>query len=109
MWPGAASPLAPRSRTVERRVALDRHAVPVPALREVIPHRVMLDGAVVPEGHGARLPAEAAVQLGRLHVAEEQLEHRGALRLREPDDARGEPAVHEQRLAPGHGVRPYDG
>ena len=45
--------------TPERFVALDRHAVAVATLREIIPHRVVLDAAVVPERDRVRFPAEA--------------------------------------------------
>src|SRR5206468_3878398 len=54
------------SRAIERAVALHRHPIAVAALREIIPHRVVLDRAVVPERHRVRLPAEAAVELRRL-------------------------------------------
>src|SRR5262245_5379445 len=76
----------------------------VPPLRIVVPHGVVLDAAVVPEGDGALLPAEAALELRRLHVAEEELEHGVALRPLELDDARGEAAVHEEGLAAGNGM-----
>src|SRR5262252_4382183 len=46
-----------RSWTVERLVAPNSYAMPVP-LRMVVPHGVMLDAAAVPEGDGALLPAE---------------------------------------------------
>src|SRR5579872_6010427 len=36
---------------IERLVAAHRHAMAVTAMREVVEHRVVLDGAVVPEGH----------------------------------------------------------
>src|SRR5215470_7420655 len=81
----------------------------VPPLRKVVPHGVMLDAAVVPEGDGALLPAEAALELRRLHVAEEELEHGVALRARELHDARGEAAVHEERLPAGDRMSADDG
>src|SRR5262245_54975720 len=76
----------------------------VPPLRIVVPHSVVLDAAVVPEGDGALLPAEAALELRRLHVAEEKLEHSIALRPLELHDTRGEAAVHEEGLAAGDGM-----
>src|SRR5499427_6421964 len=76
----------------------------VPPLRIVVPHGVVLDAAVVPEGDGALLPAEAAVEFWRLHVAEEELEHSLALCPLELHDARGEAAVHEEGLAAGDGM-----
>src|SRR5215813_12022988 len=76
----------------------------MPPLRIVVPHGVVLDEAVVPEGDGALLPAEPTVELGRLHVTEEELEHGVALRPLELHDVRGEAAVHEESLAAGHGM-----
>src|SRR5262245_7844456 len=93
------------SGSIEGRVALDRHAMAVPALREVVPHRVVLHATVVPERHRVRLPAEAAVELRRLHVAEEELQDRLALWPRQLLDARGEATVDEEPLAPGDGMR----
>src|SRR5262244_3360531 len=101
---GWATAGAGRSGTEEGLVAPDRHAMSVPTLREVVPHGVVLDAAVVPEGDGALLPAEAALKLRRLHVAEEELEHGVALRPLELDDARGEATVHEEGLAAGDGM-----
>src|SRR5215813_3774207 len=106
---GWATAGAGRSGTEEGLVAPDRDAMPVATLREVVPHGVVLDAAVVPEGDGALLPAEAALELGRLHVAKEELEHGVALRARELHDARGEAAVHEERLSPGDGMSADDG
>src|SRR5215831_17477687 len=54
------------SGAVEGLIPSDRHAMSVPTLRKVVPHGVMLDAAVVPEGDGALLPAEAALELRRL-------------------------------------------
>src|SRR5262245_26483851 len=102
---GARPPDAEVSGPEERLVAPDRHAVTVAPRRVIVPHRVMLDAAVVPEGDRARLPAEAAVELRRLHVAEQHLEHRLALRARELDDPRGESPIHEQRASPRDGMR----
>ena len=59
-----------RSGSVEGLVAPDGHPVAVPPLRIVVPHGVVLDAAVVPEGDGTLLPAEATLELRRLHVAE---------------------------------------
>src|SRR5678815_904676 len=89
---------------IEGRVTLDRHAMAVAALRIVVPHRVVLHAAVVPERDRVHLPAEPAVELRRLDVAVEELQHRVALRPRELLDARGEAAVDVERLAAGDGV-----
>src|SRR5215470_7899378 len=102
-------PAGPRSGSVEGLVPPNRHAMSVPTLREVVPHGVVLDAAVVPEGDGALLPAEAALELRRLHVAEEELEHGVALRARELHDAGGEATVHEERLPAGDGMSADEG
>src|SRR6266481_578747 len=100
-----ARPSPPRTRSSRRFMARfkpgrracrpGRHTMPVPSLREVVPHGVVLDAAVVPEGDGALLPAEAALEFRRLDVSEEELQDRVALRPLELDDARREAAVHE--------------
>src|SRR6266516_7394957 len=82
--------------------------MPVPPLWEVVPHGVVLDAAVVPEGDGALLPAEAALEFRRLDVPEEELQDRVALWPLELDDPCREAAVHEERLPAGHGVRADD-
>src|SRR6185437_7000939 len=77
------------------------HAMAVPPLREVVPHRVVLDGAIVPECHRVDPPPEAALELRRLDVLVEHAEHRRALVAAELWDAGGEGAVDEERLAAG--------
>src|SRR6266542_3376733 len=77
-------------------------------LGEVIPHGVVLHAPVVPERDGALLPAEAAVELRRLDVAEEELQHGIALRARHLHDARGESAVHEEGLPARYRMRADD-
>src|SRR5262249_8045254 len=55
----------------KRPVALDRHATARARLRVVVPQRLMLDAAVVPEGHRMRLPAEPALEfLARRELAQ---------------------------------------
>src|SRR2546422_9384772 len=83
--------------------------MPVAPLRIVVPHRVVLDAAVVPERDRAHLPPEAALELRRLDVAIEELQERVALGLRELDDPGGEPRVNVERLASRHGMRAHDG
>src|SRR5712664_2090123 len=108
--PGAAVTGARRSRSgpVERPVALHGHAMAVPPLREVVPHRVVLGAAVVPERHRVDLPPEAALELGGLDVLVEEREHRRALAAGELDDPGGEGPVDEEGLAPRDRVGAHD-
>src|SRR5882724_10819222 len=80
---GAASAAPSNSRresmsrgAIERLVAAHRDAMSVATMREVVEHRVVLDGAVVPEGHRVRLPLETAMELRRLDVPIEHLQQR---------------------------------
>src|SRR5438034_6352698 len=93
---------------VKRLVALDRHTMPVSALWEVVPHRMMLHAAVVSERDRVHLPAEAALELRRLDVAAEELQHGVALGPLELHDPRREPAVDVESLPARHGVRSHD-
>src|ERR1051326_8124136 len=106
--PARACTRNPFLRSVKRLVALDRHAMTVAALGEVVPHGVVLDAAVVPERDRVHAPAEAALELGRLDVLVEHLEHRRALGLLELRDPRREPAIDVERLLAGHGMRAHD-
>src|SRR5712692_6745330 len=94
---------------IKRCVALDRHTMAVTALWEVVPHRMMLDAAVVPERDRVHLPAEPALELRRLDVTIEELEQRVALGPLELHDLRGEAAVDVEPLLARHGVRANDG
>lgn len=62
-----------------RRGALrcDGDAVQLAVLREKVAHRVVLSGAVVPDGQGAVLPAQAGLEFG--HPG--QLEQLGQQRI----------------------------
>src|SRR4029077_20123298 len=75
---------------IKRAVALDRDPVAVPVLREVVPHRVVLDATVVPERHGIPLPAETALELRRLGMAAQHRQQRVAFEAAEPVDPGGE-------------------
>src|SRR5260221_11715790 len=94
---------------IERLGALDGDAIAQPLVREVVPHGMMHGGAVVPEGDRVGTPGEAAVQLRRLAVAVEHPEQRIALAAAQPDDVRGEVAVHIERLASRHGMGAHHG
>ncbi|TMJ63050.1 MAG: glycogen synthase GlgA [Alphaproteobacteria bacterium] len=62
-------PQCGRGWSSERAVALDRDPIAVAALREIVPHRVVLGAAIVPERHRAGLPAEAALEFRRLAMS----------------------------------------
>ena len=49
-------------RVVVRRIALDRHPIPVSRLRVVVPDRQMLRAAIVPKPDRVRAPLETAVE-----------------------------------------------
>jgi hypothetical protein len=55
-----------------RAIADDRDALHHRALRPVVGGRVVLDGAVVPEGDRARPPVEAALILGDRRLSAEE-------------------------------------
>src|SRR6516165_10310041 len=65
---------------------------------------MVLYAAIVPKGDGIRLPFEATVQLRRLDVAIEHLEHGGALMPGELHDAGREPAIDKQEPLARDGV-----
>src|SRR6185436_6924088 len=64
--------------------------------------RMMLGGAVVPEGDRVRPPREAALELRRLAMAVQHLQQSVALVPAQADDVRREVAVDIERLAAGH-------
>src|SRR5262249_25900505 len=88
-------------RPLIRPVAADRDAVAVAPVRVIVPQRMMLGAAVVPERDRVRLPAKAHAELRRLDVAKQHGEDRIALVAAHADDAGGEEAVHEQAFAAG--------
>src|SRR3546814_8599942 len=64
-----------------RLVAGQRHPVHEPTEAVVVVDRIVLGATVVPEGDGARRPAEPAGELGLHLVAEQELQDRRALLL----------------------------
>ena len=78
-------------------------------VRVIVERRAVHGAAVVPEGDGVLLPAEAALELRRLAVAHQHLQKRVALVLLQALDALGEAAIDEQALAAGHRMRAHDG
>ena len=96
-------------RDLKRAIALDGHAVAVTYVRVIVERRAVHGAAVVPEGDGVLLPAEAALELGRLAVANQHLQERVALVLSQAFDALGEAAIDEQALSARHRMRAHDG
>src|SRR5262245_20064224 len=68
----------------------------VAPVRVIVPQRMMLSAAVIPERDRVRLPAEARAELGRLDVAEQHGEDRIAFVAAHAENAGGEEAIHEQ-------------
>src|SRR5476651_1766274 len=62
-----------------RPVACDRDAIAAAGVGPVVPHGTVLDAAIVPEGDGILLPAEAALEQRVLHVLVEVVENPIAL------------------------------
>ena len=60
---------------------MNRYALATAAVRIVVPQRVMLGAAVVPERYRARLPLEAALKLWLFDSLEEHLENLVTLTL----------------------------
>lgn len=80
----------------------------VTALAVVIVQRVMLNAAIVPERHGARLPTDPAGELLLLAVIEKETQHHVALTAPHPLDPLREGSVDIQRLVAGPWMSPDD-
>ena len=76
-----------------RFLAAHRDAVAEARLGEVIPQRIVLGAAVVPEGDRVRLPAEAALEQRVLQVLVEIAQDAGTLVVGDADDMAREEAV----------------
>src|SRR5436190_23603124 len=81
------------------RIASDRHPTAGSRLRIVVPQRLMLDAAVVPEGDRMRLPAEPALEFLPGSKLAQKVEDRAAFFSRQLVDVGGEVAVDIKRLA----------
>src|SRR5260370_35398441 len=88
-------------RASNRAVALDGDPVARAGVRPIIPHRVVLDAAVVPERDRVRLPAEAALEQRVGHVLVEIAQDAVALVARDAVDVAGEALVDVERLPAG--------
>src|SRR6516165_2408177 len=82
------------------RGSVDRDAAHDAPFR-VVRDREVLDAAVVPEGHGSDLPVEAALEVGRPHMVEEEREQHLVLAVGDTDEVRRGIAVDEERPAAG--------
>src|SRR3954451_8897365 len=91
-----------------RPIALDRDPVARAGVRPVVPHRVVLDAAIVPERDRVLAPAEAALEQRVGHVLVQIVQNAGALVARDAVDVARKAFVDVERLAPGHGVRAHD-
>src|SRR5260221_662289 len=85
-----------------------RYAVHDSAVAVVVVERIVLPGAIVPEGERAGLPLKAAGQLGSDLMPEQELEQRRAFLLGHTGEAGGMPSVDVQRPASGFGMCAHD-
>src|SRR5258708_31866421 len=99
---------APNRGFLHRPVALDGHPVSGTGMRPVVPHRVVLDAAIVPEGDRVLAPAEAALEQRIGHVLVKITQHAVALVAWNAENAPGKALVDVKRLLAGHRVRAYD-
>src|SRR5262249_52036275 len=74
-------------------IAFDRHPTAGSRLRVVVPQRLVLDAAVVPEGDRMRLPAEPALELLTGTKLAEKVEDGTAFVSRQLVDVGGEVAI----------------
>src|SRR5205085_4995378 len=96
------------SVSLDRAVAFDGDAVARAGVRPVIPHRVVLDAAIVPEGDRVLAPAETALEQRVGHVLVEVAQDAVALVARNAVDVAGEALVDVERLLAGHRVGAHD-
>src|SRR5262245_19899809 len=89
-------------------VALDGDPVAGAGVRPVIPHRVVLDAAIVPERDRVLLPAEAALEQRVGHVLVEIAQDAATLVTRDVVDVAGKTLVDVERLPAGHRVGSHD-
>src|SRR5258708_91412 len=100
---------AMRRKKLNRAGALDRDAVARAGVRPVIPHRVMLDTAIVPECDRVLLPAKAALEERVRHVLVQIAQHAVALVARQAVDVARKALVDVERLPAGHRMGAHDG
>src|SRR6185312_3405230 len=86
----------------ERLVPGDGDPVAAAGVGPVVPHRPVLDAAVVPEGDRVRLPAETALEERVFHVLVEVVQDAVALVARHADQVAGESAIDVERLLARH-------
>src|SRR5215831_11423529 len=103
-------PRAPRCLAERSKwpVAFDRHPTTGSRLGVVVPQRLMLDAAVVPEGYRMRLPTEPALEFLPGAELAQKIEDRTAFLSWQLIDVGGEVAVDIECLAFCHRMRAYD-
>ena len=82
-------------------VAGDRNAMPVTAIREVIPDHLVLDATVIPEGHRISPPFETALKLHLFGVAVQIFQNGVAFRSAQLGYVRGKISVDVEGLTAG--------
>ncbi len=77
-------------------------------MRPIVPHRVVLDAAIVPEGDRVLAPAEAALEQRIGHMLVKITQHAVALVAWNAENAPGKALVDVKRFLAGHRMRPHD-
>src|SRR4029077_2759166 len=103
-----SSPMLPQSEALNRPISQHRDPVARASVGPVVPHRVVLDAAIVPERDRVLLPAETALKEGARHVLVEIAQDAVAFVARDAVDVAGEALVDVERLAAGHRVGAHD-
>src|SRR5229473_4080235 len=93
---------------LHRPVALHGHPVSGACMRPIVPHRMVLDAAIVPEGDRVLAPAEAALEQRIGHVLVKITQHAVALVAWNAENAPGKALVDVKRLLAGHRMRPHN-
>src|SRR6476620_1429717 len=91
-----------------RPVALHRDPVARAGVRPVIPHRVVLNAAIVPERDRVLAPAEAALEQRVGHVLVKIAQDAVAFVARQAVDIARKALVDVERLPTGHRMRAHD-
>src|SRR5262245_17065420 len=83
--------------------------MPVTLIGKIVPKRMVLDAAVVPESDRVWLPLEPRTEFRRLDMPVKHLKDRGALALLEAHDSSCEDAVDEEALLSSDWMGPNNG
>ena len=94
------------SSTCFRRAgALDLDAIAGSHVRPIVPDRLVMRAAIVPERDRMRTPAEAAGPFRLVAMIDQESQHPVALESRQFIDLRGEVGVDVNNLLAGDGIR----